>query len=159
MGDEKHDVDGLLRKNGELLAEVKALKAKVTELEGERDGAKADADTAQAMTRSVSIERPLEAVLGNSFVAPWRIVRPMLDEHFSFDLSDEGGAVVTARGDEGEGEAIPLSQIGHRVNAIADLSAMLKPPTGGGGRGSTGAGNIQSEEKTPRKVASPFGLR
>lgn len=157
MSDDKHDVDGLLRKNGELLSEVKTLKAKVTELEGERDGAKADAIAAQAMTRAVSIERPLEAVLGDSFVAPWRIVRPMLDEHFKFDLSDEGSAAVSTVGEETE--IIRLAEIGDRIANIPDLSAMLKPAAGGGGRGSTGSGNIQTEEKKARPVASPFGLR
>ncbi|MFV0645256.1 MAG: hypothetical protein ACK5NN_12290, partial [Sphingomonadaceae bacterium] len=91
----------------------------------------------------------------------WRIMRPLLDEHFKFDLSDEGGALVTTSANEGEaeGEAIPMADIFQRVNAIPDLSAMLKPPKGGGARGSYGAQQPQDEKKTTRPVASPFGLR
>jgi len=84
-----HDVDGLLRKNAELLAEVKGLKAKVAEVEGERDAATGDAAMAREVARQVSIERPLEGVLGGAFVAPWRVVRPLLDEHFQFELADD----------------------------------------------------------------------
>ena len=157
MSDNKHDIDGLLRKNGELLSEVKGLKAKLGEIEAERDTARSDADAAQAMTRSVSLERPLEAALGSAFVAPWRIVRPLLDEHFTFGLSDDGNAVVTMG--NGEGETVSLAEIGSSLSTIPELAAMLRPPKGGGATGSAGGTSGHNPEKEPRKVASPFGLR
>jgi hypothetical protein len=82
----KHDIDGLLRKNAELLGELKAAKARIAELESERDAARADAQVARDTMRRVQLEEPLEQSLGQAFVAPWKIMRPLLGEHFTFEL-------------------------------------------------------------------------
>ena len=156
MSDDKHDVDGLLRKNAELLSEVKAMKAKVTEVEGERDNALGEAVAAKEVARQVSIERPLEAALGSAFVAPWRVVRPLLDEHFDFALGDDGIAAIADK----TGGELAFDKLLEQANAIPDLAVMLKPPSGGGAKASSAYhGSEKPVEKQGTGVASPFGLR
>jgi len=163
MSDEQeHDVDGLLRKNAELLAEVKSLKAKVAEIEGARDEALQAASDAQDTVAKVTLEKPLEAVMGGAFVAPWRVVRPLLDEHFVFDAAADDGAQIKVRAEDGEGEAVALDAIISHVQAIPDLAAMLKPPRGGGASGGRVGDRDPERGKASEKteqVASPFGLR
>lgn len=159
MTDEpKHDVDGLLRKNAELLAEVKEMKAKLQEAEGAKQAAQEAASEAQATMRTVALERPLEGVLGCAFVAPWRVVRPLLDEHFTIEMGEGQVAEIKTL----TGEAVALDDLMQHVQTIPDLAAMLKPPSGGGAIGAGGRSRMESTEKKPEpkpKVASPFGIR
>lgn len=158
--DQKHDTDGLLRKNAELLAEVKSLKGKLAEMEGERDAALQTSSEAQDAMRRVAVERPLETFLGGAFVAPWRIVRPMLDEHFVIGIGGGDEAEIKTRTDDGEGEAVALNALFDHVQTIPDLAAMLRPPKGGGAGGSWGDRiSKEAQEKPRQKVASSFGLR
>lgn len=150
-----HDVDGLLRKNAELLGEVKELKAKLQEAEGAREAALQAASEARGAMRRVALERPLEGVLGRAFVAPWRVVRPLLDEHFAFDMGADDVAEIKAA----SGEAVALDDLLQHVQAIPDLAAMLKPPSGGGASGGGRSIAVQDKPKSREKVASPFGLR
>lgn len=152
----KHDVDGLLRKNAELLGEVKEFKAKLQEAEGAREAALQAASEARGAMRRVALERPLEGALGRSFVAPWRVVRPLMDEHFTFDMSADDVAQIKTL----SGEAVVMDDLLKHVQAIPDLAAMLKPPSGGGASGSGGCMERAEKKSEPKpKVASPFGIR
>lgn len=160
MADNEHDVDGLLRKNAELLAEVKTLKAKIADTEGERDSAKQAAGEAQDAMRRVAVEKPLEQALGGAFVAPWRVVRPLLDEHFAIGLGADDVPDIKTIVTEGDGEAVGLTELMAQVQTIPDLAAMLRPPSGGGARGGDGRDGPATVKTEPKeKVASTFGLR
>ena len=67
MSEDKDDIQGLIAKRDELLNEVKKLKAKVAELEAERDTEKTRADTAEGDLRRVRLDDPVEAMLGDLF--------------------------------------------------------------------------------------------
>lgn len=153
---QEHDVDGLLRKNAELLGEVKALKAKVAEVEAERDGARAEAQEARATVRRVQLDEPLEQALGGAFVAPWRIMRPLVEEHFEVGLGDDGKPRIAVRA---TGEAVALGEMIAAMMAVPDLAAALRPPSGGGARGNDRGDTGEPKPKAQQKVASSFGLR
>ena len=153
---QEHDVDGLLRKNAELLAEVKTLKSKITALEGERDTAKAEADTAQATMRKTLLDDPLERELGEAFSLPWRHMRPLVEEHFSFALGDDGKPVATPAAG---GDPVVLAEVKGAFAAIPDLAVALRPAKGGGATGGAGRHVPEPEKASREKVASPFGLR
>lgn len=153
---EAHDVDGLLRKNAELLAEVKGLKARIAALEGERDTAKAEADTAQATMRQTLLDDPLERELGGAFTLPWRHMRPLVEEHFSFALGDDGKPVATPAAG---GDPIALEDVRGAFAAIPDLAVALRPAKGGGSTGGAGRHVLEPVKASREKVASPFGLR
>lgn len=156
-GDGGHNVDGLLRKNAELLAEVRGLKTRITELEGERDAARGEAQEAEQTTKRLLIEEPLQRLLADAFVVPWRVVRPLLDEHFVTALSDNG-AQVTAKASE---TTMPLAEgsqaILREIGTIPDLAALVRPPSGGGATGSGDARRASAPAKPA--VVSAFGLR
>jgi hypothetical protein len=138
MSEDQNDITGLMRKNAELLAEVKALKGRLQEADSAREAALQAASDAQATMRRVALETPLEGALASRFVVPWRIIRPMLDDYFAFDtLADLPGQIAT----------------------IPDLAALLHPPRGGGAPGSAGNRDFDAKPKAPEKIASPFGLR
>ena len=153
---QEHDVDGLLRKNAELLGEVKALKAKVAEIEGERDGARAEAQEARETMRRVQLDEPLEQVLGGAFVAPWRIMRPLVEEHFEVGLGEDGRPQITAKA---SGEAVAMGGMIAAMMEVPDLAAALRPPRGGGAPGSNGHDPHEPQPKAQPKVAKAFALR
>jgi len=159
----EHDVDALLRKNAELLGQVKILKSKLAEAQGAHEAALQVASDAQATMRKVTLEKPLEAALSPCFVAPWRVVRPLLDEFFVVEDGGADGVQIQTRVDDGEGEELALDAMLRHIQTIPDLAAMLRPASGGGASGASGGrgGVVPKSDKTePReKVASPFGLR
>ncbi|TQM93555.1 hypothetical protein [Roseinatronobacter monicus] len=155
---EEYDVEGLLRKNAELLNEVKELKAKLADAQGAEAAALQAVSDAQATVRKVTLETPLEGALGGCFVAPWRVVRPLLDEHFTFDMGADGVSEIKTL----SGEVVALDGLMQHVQTIPDLAAMLRPPSGGGASGGNNAGRVVRSEEKPEpkpKVASPFGIR
>jgi hypothetical protein len=156
--DPKHDVDALVRKNAELLGEVKALKARVTELEGERDAANDGAAQANAAMQKMMLDDPLEREVGNLFSIPWRHIRPLVEEHFTFTLGDDNKPVATP---VAGGDALPIDGLMSHFIAIPDLAVALIRPRGGGASGSNGTRvyDPPKPDETPRKVASQFGLR
>jgi hypothetical protein len=159
MADEQqHDVDALLRKNAELLGEVKALKAKVADLEGERDAAKDGEGQAKAAMQKILLDDPLEREIGKLFSLPWRHIRPLVEEHFTFTLADDGKPVATP---VAGGDALPIDKLLSHFNAIPDLVVALNRPIGGGAKGSDGTRlyDPPKPDEAPRKVASQFGLR
>lgn len=152
----EHDVDGLLRKNAELLAEVKDLKGRLQEAEGATHAAQEAASQAQATMRTVALERPLEGTLGGAFVAPWRVVRPLLDEHLTIEMGEDHQAEIKTA----SGEAVALDDLKRHVQTIPDLAAMLKPAIGGGATGGQDPDRATTSKPEPKpKVASPFGIR
>lgn len=159
--DEKteHDVAGLLRKNSELLAEVRSLKQRLSEAEGALDAAQAETRAAQAAAQRVVVEEPLEAAMASRFLAPWRVVRSLLNEHFDIAATDDGLSIAR-RGVEGDDAAVSLDALFDHVLEIPDLAMMLVPERGGGAKGVTYAPQPRDEgDGAPRKVANPFGLR
>lgn len=152
---QEHDIDGLLRKNAELLGEVKALKAKVAEIEAERDGARSEAQAAQETMRRVQLEEPLERAAAPAFAVPWRIVRPLIEEHFDIALGEDGAPQITAKA---SGEAVPLDGLVRAAQAVPDLAVALRPISGPDVRGGASRGRDPRPDPQP-KVASPFGLR
>lgn len=155
--DNGHDVEGLLRKNAELLGEVRSLKGRVGEIERERDEALQAAEAANATMRRRQLEEPVEQALSGAFVAPWRVMRPLLDEHLEFVLTDEGRPEIKVRA---SGEVLPPDGLMGFVSTVPDLAAVLRPPSGGGARsvGEDGGG-ISTRKPEHRPVAPQFGLR
>jgi hypothetical protein len=152
----KHDVDALLRKNAELLGELKAAKARLAEVEAEREAARGEAQAARDTMRRVQLDEPLEQALGGAFVAPWRIMRPLVEEHFEVGLDGDGKPQVVAKAN---GEAVPIGSMFAAVMAVPDLAAAMRPARGGGARGNDGPDPHGPQAKPQAKVASPFGLR
>jgi hypothetical protein len=154
----EHDTDGLLRKNAELLGELKAAKARIAELESERDAARADAQAARETMRRVQLEEPLQQALGQAFTVPWRIMRPLLSEHFTFELCDDGRPAITAKS---TGEPVPIGEMVAAMATIPDLAAALRPPRGGGALGNDKGSSLADvpQPKPKPKVAATFGLR
>lgn len=155
--DDGHDVEGLLRKNAELLGEVRALKGRVGEIERERDEALQAAEAAKDAMRRLQLEEPVEKALSGAFVAPWRVMRPLLDEHLEFALTEEGRPEITVRA---SGEVLPPGGLMAFVSTVPDLAAVLRPPSGGGAR-SVGedAGGVAPRKPEREAIAPKFGLR
>lgn len=167
----KHDVQGLIAKRDELLGEVKRLKARVAELEGERDAAQLRADGAEADLKRVRLDDPVESVLGDLFTIKLRHALPEVKDHFDFLLGDDGGVRFTTK----EGEAVKIRDGGKEreasFNANDIRQALIEhggfdeilraPGVGGGGKqpGSTSSGGQAAQAKPDRKVATQFGLR
>ncbi len=155
----EHDAEGLLRKNAELLGEVKTLKARVAEMEGDTREAQAAAEASASRLRALMLDEPLERDLAPRFVIPWRVTRPLLDEHFDFALGDDGRPVVTRK--DG-GVPVPFGEIFDALNTIPDLAALVRPARGAEERGSTRIPARRREEDNKQQEvagASPFGLR
>lgn len=154
----EHDVDGLLRKNAELLADIKKLKGRIAEIEGERDTAVQEAEAVRGTLHRVQLDEPIEAALADAFRLPWRIVRPLVEEHFSFELGEDGKPVVTAKE---TGDAVSLGEIMGEMASIPDLASAMRPPTGGGTRGREGGDGMSSTAPAPKgkTVAPGLGLR
>lgn len=152
----EHDIVGILRKNAELLAEVKGLKAKIETLEGELDTAKQDADTAAATMRQTLLDNPLERELGAAFSLPWRHMRALVEEHFTFALGDDGKPIAAP---VAGGDPVALDDVRGAFATIPDLAAALRPAKGGGAK-SDDTRHIPEPDKAKRdRVASPYGLR
>src|SRR6056297_1082184 len=98
--DKKDDVQGLIAKRDELLGEVKKLKAKVADLEGERDAEKTRADTAEADLRRVRLDDPVEQIMGDLFTIKLRHALPEVKDHFDFVLGDDGAVRFTDKDGE-----------------------------------------------------------
>ena len=84
---EAQNTDGLVRKNRELLGEVKTLRAKLSEVTAERDAL-------AASYGKVTLDQPLSEMLAKVSPFPPRFTRPMVEEHFSFVLGDDSQQVL-----------------------------------------------------------------
>jgi len=161
VDDTKDNVDGLLKKRDQLLNEVKTLRAKLAEVTAERD-------TLAASYGAVTLDKPLSEMLAKVSPFPARFTRPMVEEHFSFSLGDDGE--VQMRGKDGkpvqiDGREAIFSESDMRaaLAGVAELQGIVygNQASGGGAPGSTSRAP-QSAPKKPEakpKLASPFGLR
>jgi len=158
---EPQNVDGLVRKNRELLGEVKTLRAKLVEMTAARDAL-------SASYGKVTLDQPLQEMLAKVSPFPPRFTRPMIEEHFSFVLGDDGQVQVrdkTGQPVQVEGREALFTE-GDMRAALAAIPEMHKivygnQSSGGGAPGGAGR-DYQSAPKKPEpkpKVASPFGLR
>lgn len=83
-------------------------------------------------------------------------MRPLVEEHFDIALGEDGKPQIKAK-DSGEGVA--LGEMLGAMQAVPDLATALKPPRGGGARGSHEPSDRDAKDRPRQKVASPFGLR
>lgn len=162
MTDQKtveEELEAVKRKNAELLGEVKGLKAKITGLEEERDAASGRADKAEATMGKVLLEDPIERGIAPRFVVPWRVVRPLIAEHFDFALNDEGKPMATTKGETPE--TLDLEGVLEAMQTIPDLAASMRLPQGDGGRAprSDQTGRTPPAQQEPARQTARFGLR
>ena len=165
------ETDGLVEKNRELLGEVKKLKARVKELEDDLGAEKGRADTAEAEVKRITLDGPVEAVLGDLFAVKLKYVLPDVKEHFDFVPGDDGAVrFVTAEGEpveitdrDGKREAqFTARDVRTALEAHGGFDEVLKAAgSGGSGKppGSSGNGTIQPPSNDGTKVEPRFGLR
>lgn len=161
------DETGLTAKRDELLAEVKALKARLKEVEAERDGERVRADKAETELRRATIDAPVEAVLADLFVVPLRHVMGEVREHFDF-IRDDAGA-LQMRGKDGQpvtledGAEVTFEPeaIRKALLEVGTLDEVLRGTlaSGGGAPGGNGKLPAQTGEIRRAPVAQRFGLR
>lgn len=161
------DETGLTAKRDELLAEVKALKARLREVEAERDAERERADRAEGEFQRVTIDDPVEAILADLFVVPLRHVMGEVREHFSF-VRDEAGALQIR---DKEGQPVKLADgrevtfepepIRRALLEVGTLDEVVRGTLAAGG-GATGGAVGQPNPTGPIRrapVAQRFGLR
>jgi len=169
---EKDDVQGLLSKRDELLREVRTLKDRVTELEGERDAATGRAEKAETEVQRVRLDEPVAEILGDMFAVKLKYVLPDIQEHFAFTLADDGKVQFTAKdgapvkvGDAGKEREASFNPDDVRAALEAhggfDDVLLSRGKSGGGKPPATraGAGVALPGAGKARKVAPEFGLR
>lgn len=169
--DKKDDVQGLIAKRDELLGEVKKLKARVADLESERDAEKARADTAEGDLRRVRLDDPVEQIMGDLFTIKLRHALPEVKDHFDFVLGDDGAVRFTTK----EGEPVTITEGGKEREAAFSAGDIRKALTDHGGfdeilraegvagsgkpPASTSSGVSSAPVRKGEKVAPAFGLR
>lgn len=168
---DKDDVQKLLAKRDELLGEVKKLKGRVADLEGERDAAQERADTAEADLRRVRLDDPVEHMLGDLFTIKLRHALPEVKDHFDFALGDDGAVKFTTK----DGEPVKITEggkereagfnakdIGAALSEHGGFDEILRAPGVGGSGKPPSSSSVRSgggEGKKSDSVAQPFGLR
>jgi|GEM_PF-4646573 len=169
--DKKDDVQALIAKRDELLGEVKKLKARLADLEGERDTAVARADTAEADLRRVRLDDPVEQIMGDLFTIKLRHALPEVKDHFDFALDDDGAVKFTTK----DGEPVKITEGGKEREAgftAEDIRAALTehggfdeilraPGVGGSGKPPASTSGAVASDRAEKggKVAPAFGLR
>lgn len=161
------DETGLTAKRDELLAEVKALKARLREVEAERDIERQRAERAEAEYQRVTIDDPTEAMLADLFVVPLRHVMGEVREHFSFVRDENGGLQIRDK----DGQPIKLTDgrevtfepepIRRALLEVGTLDEVVRGTFAAGG-GATGGALVQPNPTGPTRnapVAQRFGLR
>jgi hypothetical protein len=91
------EVETLRNVKTELLAKTHAQKARITELEAERNAASEAADKATAAMRAVVIDRPLNAMANELCKAAPELLKQELLKDYEFSADDAGNIVVTDR--------------------------------------------------------------
>lgn len=157
--------NALIAKRDELLAEVRKLKARLAEVEGERDTALERAAKAEGDFQRVTVDEPVEAVLSQVFAVPLRYVMPDLKEHYSFGRDQEGQ--LQFRTKDGEPVMVKDRDAAFTEEDIYDALAetgkfgevlRASRAVGSGSPGGSLRPVTKTEEKKQR-VDSPFGLR
>lgn len=166
MTDDATNQSGLIAKRDELLAEVKKLKARLAEVEGERDSAMQRADKAEAEFQRVTLDEPVKAVLGDVFAVSLGYVMPTVNERYSFVRNEDGQIEFRTK----DGEPVKLedreadftvSDIYDALAATGDFDDVLRASqaNGSGAKGGSGQTFARNDTKTRAPIASPFGLR
>ena len=168
---EEDDVQKLLAKRDELLAEVKALKAQKAELETQAATERERAEAAEAEVKRVRLDEPVQEVLGDLFTVKLKYVLPDIEEAFAFQIGEAGVEFRTK-----DGEPVKITEGGKEREAAftpQDVRAALEAhggfdevlrAGGVGGAGKppafgSGAAPAEPERKTDQAVAPAFGLR
>lgn len=168
MGEEL-DLSRLTAKRDELLSEVKAEKAKRRALEQERDEWKAKADAAQAKLRAELIDKPVDEMLADMFLVPFRHVKPEISDHFDFVLDDAGKMQVMRKDGEpamigGRPAEFTRADMNTLLSEMGTLDEVLRMTLAQGAGGVYKPGSVpnESDKRKPSKpapVAGKFGLR
>ncbi len=159
------EIEKLLAKRDELLGEVKALRAKVVELETEKTGAVERADTAEAKLRKVLLENPVDDVLKGLLAVPSPRILEEVRQTFGFALDDAGNIKFTDK--DGKPLMIEASKEAREATFTAKDVRLALEEHGGfddvllaRGLGGTGRNDPQKPIKVEAApVASQFGLR
>ena len=165
MTDDVMNEGGLIAKRDELLAEVRKLKARLAEVEGERDAEKVRADAAESNLQRVTVDEPVEAVLSKVFAVSLHRVMPDLKEHYRFDRGEDGQLQFRTK----EGEPVMVkdreagfaeADIHEALSATGKFDDVLRGSLASGS-GSPGGSRHPVAKADPKKASidSPFGLR
>lgn len=162
---EQVDLSGLTAKRDELLGEVRKLKSRVVELEGERDVAVKRAEEAEADVKRVTIDEPVNSLLADLFTVPLKYVREGLGEHFQFKPGDDGKMqFLTADGEPVKIDDRPAEftqdDVYKVVRGLGQFDEVLRGTLSSGG-GAPGGGKAAINQEAPRapRVAPRLGLR
>ena len=164
MTDKTENTEGLLAKRDELLAENKALKAKVANLEAELGAATTTAEAAQQEVQRIKLDQPLAECLGDMFSVHLKWILPELQEKFAFSLSDDGIKFTQANGDpvmieDREAEFNPKDVRAALEQDGGFEGVLLTEMIGGGGK-PPGSSARSISDRPARPVAhQQFGLR
>ena len=172
----------LLKRNGELIAELKAARAALTAAETARDTAQADGKQWRERWHTVAVMEPFEAELRALATVPTRYLRELVTEHGLLKFEPDGDGVDRPRwyGADGKpadapdgGAAGHLSRTVHdlrgpgatwKADWAAELERCIPRAQGSGALGNSG-GNYRPAPKTeapPAVTAAPvpaLGLR
>lgn len=155
---------GLTAKRDELLAENRALKARISGLEGELGIEKARADTAEGAIRALRVDGPIDAFVSGAFPSvPPHIAKALLGDLYSFDLGEAGALRVTDKAGAVVMEAFDETRLLAALRA-SSLAPLLVRATGGDVPGGANprhrsALEAEREKPAPTGVAPRFGLR
>ncbi|QKK02739.1 MAG: hypothetical protein HND55_08820 [Pseudomonadota bacterium] len=148
------ELQGLVEKRDQLLAEVKKLKARVTELEGERDTANERADRAEAEVQRITVDNPVDDLLKDVFTVPTDQARKLLDGQFKFERGEDGIALFDAEGERVAG--FDADEVKEALQAAGYSKTIL---LGSRASGSGGTTETQSAKSEPAPRARSYGLR
>lgn len=148
------ELQGLIEKRDQLLAEVKKLKARVNELEGERDTANERANNAENELQRITIDNPVDDLLKDVFTVPADQARKLLDEQFKFERGEDGIAMFDA-----EGERVAGFDANEVKSALESAGYSKTILLGSRASGSGGTTETQPAKSEPAPRARSYGLR
>lgn len=160
------EVEKLVAKNAELLAELKATRAKLIDAQTEKAAEVERANTAEGKLKKVLLENPVDDVLKKLVAIPSPRILDEIRQTFGFSLAEDGTIKV------GDKDGNPLMILGDAKEAreatftVQDIRFAMEEhggfddvllARGIGGTGMRGPQKPIKVETAP--VASQFGLR